>query len=72
MPTLKRHDVLSGSHGIRPCGVTIARPLSWGAGPPLGYEAAPDRAVRRQLGGPICATAATLDLFGSAATKLAC
>ena len=24
-----------------------APPLSWGAGPPLGYEAAPDRAVRR-------------------------
>jgi hypothetical protein len=24
-----------------------AWPLYWGAGPPLGYEAAPDRAVRR-------------------------
>ena len=40
------------SPGIRPCGVTPAWPLSWGAGPPLGYEAAPDRAVRRlNLGG---------------------
>ena len=35
------------SPGIRPCGVTPAWRLSWGAGPPLGHEAAPDRAVRR-------------------------
>jgi hypothetical protein len=68
----RRNLARSGTvrHQAMRCNARVAVVL--GAGPPRGHEAAPHRAVRRHTGGPICATAATLGLFGSAATKLAC